>query len=83
MEEKLSVWHQWADDLCRWGVQDFISVFLDALGPFSVVLGEILYVFQPFLKPIMPGRNILYMADLLTDPSETTEFLELIRSIDG
>ena len=75
MGENRTFWPAWAHFLQRWGLQEPAAALLEAAGPLTAVLAQVVYFGQPFV----PGRQGLALAELLEDRQESQAFAAFLR----
>jgi hypothetical protein len=69
--EKNSVWTKWAQNLHRWGIDGPAEVFLNSIGPVSIVFAQSLIL----IKPLFSSSNEWdILAEMIEDPSERKAF---------
>jgi hypothetical protein len=74
--EKYSVWMKWAQNLHRWGINGPAEIFLNAVGPVSVVFAQSLML----IKPLFSSSNEWDMlAEMIEDPLERRTFGGLLQ----
>jgi hypothetical protein len=72
-----AIWSSWAQFLQRWGVSEPVATFLDALGPLSIILAQLIYLGEPLL-----GRSPLHtrsLAHMLEDQERVRQFSAYLR----
>jgi len=79
MDDKRHIWRLWIDSLHRWGVAEAVSLALEVMKPLAVVLGQVIYAFQPFARGGGLYHNTGVLAELMTDPKEFDAFLEMLQ----
>ncbi len=79
MQSDRSCWEAWARNLQRWGVQEIVAALLDGAGPLTILLAQIVYFSQPFLRGAMPGDRLQALANLFEDPAESRSFATFLR----
>ena len=79
MAENPHIWHVWAKNLHRWGMEDGAATLLDAAGPLTMLLAQFVYVSQPLLGRLVSPESIEALADMLEEPSQTKAFVETLR----
>ena len=82
MKQNLQIWHNWADNLNRWGVKDLTVTILEALGPLSLLGAQLVYVGQPFIDSFFPKGYLESLANLFENPQEKQEFIAFLRQAD-
>ena len=79
MAENPHIWHVWANNLHRWGMEDGAATLLDAAGPLTMLLAQFVYVSQPLLGRLVSPESIEALADMLEEPTHTKAFIETLR----
>lgn len=79
MQSDRSSWEAWARNLQRWGVQEIVAALLEAAGPLTLFLAQIVYAGQPFLRGVFPGQRLDALAHIFEDPQESRRFAAFIR----
>ncbi|MBN2146575.1 MAG: hypothetical protein JW726_04265 [Anaerolineales bacterium] len=79
MAENPHIWHVWAKNLHRWGMEDGAATLLDAAGPLTMLLAQFVYVGQPLLGRLVSPESIEALADMLEEPTQTKAFVETLR----
>jgi hypothetical protein len=74
-----SSWEAWARNLQRWGVREFVAALLDAAGPITILLAQLIYVGQPLMQGIIPGDRMQALARLFDNPEESRSFATFLR----
>ncbi len=72
-------WEVWIKTLRRWGMGSLVASLLEAAGPLTMLGAQVIYLSQPVLNGIMPGRQVDALATLLEDPVETRQFIFFLR----
>jgi hypothetical protein len=72
-------WEVWIKTLRHWGMQFLVASLLEAAGPLTMLGAQFIYLSQPVLNGIMPGRQVDALATLLEDPAETRQFIVSLR----
>jgi len=72
-------WEVWIKTLRQWGMQSLVASVLEAAGPLTMLGAQMIYLSQPVLNGIMPGRQVDALATLLEDPVETRQFIVFLR----
>lgn len=71
-------WPGWMDSLRRMGVDQAAALVLDAAGPLSVLLAQMVYLGQPFV-----GSQASMLGRLLEDQNEARAFAAFLRGEDS
>lgn len=79
MDQYHHIWHDWSKHLYRWGANRLVAEFLEAAGPLTILGAQVVYLSQPFLKPIWPEERWQALTALLEDSQEVQRFSALLR----
>ena len=79
MGENRQFWADWAQLLHRFKLKEPASLMLEAAGPLSVLLAQLVYVGQPFL----PGGQGRALAHMLEDRQESQAFAAYLQEEDS
>ena len=79
MQKDRSFWSEWAGFLQQWGLTEFAAVLLNAAGPLSVLMAQVLYAARPFTSPWLREESLTALADLFEDQDESRSFAAFIR----
>jgi hypothetical protein len=79
MEANQPVWRDWAAILQRWGMQDLVASFLEALGPLTLFGAQAIYLGQPLLNGFLPASRVQEIADLFEDSDKVNAFAAFLR----
>ncbi len=63
----------------RWGLRAPASAILDAAGPVTLVLAQLIYFGQPFLGSNSGENQWQALANLLENPAESRSFAAYLR----
>jgi hypothetical protein len=69
----------WALSLSRRGLNEVTAMILEAMGPLAVLLAQVVYLGQPFLKNALPDEQWLSLITMLEDPQQRTDFIALLE----
>ncbi|MBI9044828.1 MAG: hypothetical protein JEZ06_10100 [Anaerolineaceae bacterium] len=72
-------WVKWAQILQQWKVKDFAADALEAIGPLSIMLAQIVYFGQPFFRKSMSAQQWSAFGGLLEDREICIEFVAYLR----
>lgn len=72
-------WKTWGAFLRQYGLDGLVAWLLEALGPFTLLFAQFLYVGSPFLRPTVSGSQLDALADLLEDPQEARAFAAFLK----
>jgi hypothetical protein len=70
-------WDSWVRNLQRWGLSQPAAVLLDALGPLTTIMAQMVYAGGPLLSDQKEKWEA--MAALLEDKEQTNAFTALLR----
>ncbi len=76
------IWSVWANFLQHWGIDKFMTIFLESAGPLSILSAQIIYVSQPLLKYSIPDTHLNAMASLLENQHERQAFIDYLREVE-
>ena len=79
MGEERQYWPGWVQFLQRWGLRQPASIFLEAAGPLTVVLAQMLYFGQPLLGRPTAAIQWQALAEMLENRSESQSFAAYLR----
>jgi hypothetical protein len=79
MDANRHIWHIWATNLHRWGLQDLTATVLEVAGPLSIVGAQLIYLGQPILNSFLPVEHVYALADMLDDTTQTRAFASFLR----
>ncbi len=72
-------WAGWARFLQRFGLQQPAAALLEAAGPLSWFLAQMVYLGQPFLDGSRSGGQWQALAGLLESQAESRSFATFLR----
>jgi hypothetical protein len=78
MQTKRSTWLNWFQALHSRDLEEPTAVLLEAAGPLSILLGQLVIVGQPFLKGLLPTGQWEDLVHMLVSPEENREFTSLL-----
>lgn len=79
MKMDRSNWVDWAQILQRYKLQQPAAVILEAAGPLTVLLAQMVYLGQPLLGSTGPQSRWTALAQLLEDREATRSFAAYLR----
>lgn len=79
MDQYHHIWHDWSNHLHRWGANRLVAELLEAAGPLTIFGAQVIYLSQPFLKPIWPEDRWQALTALLEDSQKAQRFSALLR----
>jgi len=82
MENDRHIWRYWAKNLQLWGLTRWAAAILEAFGPLSVVMAQVIYIGQPLLSRSIPGEKLTGLAKMLEDSQATYTFIDFLRETD-
>lgn len=74
-----SFWSSWAQFLHRWGLSEPAATLLEAAGPLSMLLAQVLYLSQPFWGRQQSGNQWYSLAEMLEDDEQCRLFAKFLR----
>ncbi len=78
MQKVRSFWSEWAKFLHRFGLTEMAAAFLEAAGPLSIFMAQLLYAGQPFAGGSSTQRMEALVA-MFEDPEERSSFAAFLR----
>jgi hypothetical protein len=82
MPVERSFWSTWAQKLHRMGLDGLSAEVLDAAGPLTTFLAQLVYLGQPFRPRSLTTNEWQALAQMLEDPQESQEFAAFLREED-
>ena len=79
MDDDRKIWETWAKALQRWGLDEIMATFLEALGPLTILGAQVVYMGQPLLTPLVPHRHLDAAAQVLEDMDTSRTFIAFLR----
>jgi len=79
MDTNHHIWRVWTISLHRWGLQNLVASFLEAVGPLALIGAQVVYVGQPILDSIVPSGHLRALAGVLEDDSQRQAFVACLR----
>ncbi len=79
MDDDRKIWETWAKALQRWGLDEIVATFLEALGPLTILGAQVVYMGQPLLTPLLPQRQLDAAAQVLEDMDTSRTFIAFLR----
>lgn len=79
MDSDQYIWRDWANNLHRWGVNDWVASLLEAMGSLTILGAQLVYLSQPLLDHALPEERLSALARVLEDAGRSHEFIELLR----
>jgi len=79
MQIDRSFWLGWAHFLQRWGLDEFVALLLESLGPLKIFFAQLVYVGQPLLGRASSNNSWQAVAHLLEDQDESMTFAAFLR----
>ncbi len=79
MDNNHKIWRIWAQALQRWGLNEMVATFLEALGPLTILGAQFVYLGQPILSPLVPEGHLDAAALVLEDTDTARNFIALLR----
>lgn len=71
------LWQRWSDFLQQWGVNEVAATILDAAGPFTLLLAQVVYAGSSLAGA--RRDNWQQLAQTLEDPSTSRQFAQFLR----
>jgi len=79
MSEYQESWLYWARVLQRWGIKNGVATLLEIAGSLTMVMAQILYLFQPTLSGAVSSSSLRAIARILESPDDRLEFITFLR----
>lgn len=79
MDENHLYWERWAKFLRRWGLGTPASAVLEAAGPLTTLVAQVVYFGQPFLGGTTPGSQMQALAEMLENQAASRSFAAFLR----
>lgn len=79
MVENPHIWHVWARNLHRWGMEAGAAILLEAAGPLTMLLAQFIYISQPLLGKVISSESLDALSQMLEEPTQTKEFIKVLR----
>jgi len=79
MQKDRSFWPEWSRFLQQSGLTEMVAALLDAAGPLSVLVAQMVYATRPFLGQIVSADRLQALTDLFEDQEESRSFAAFIR----
>jgi hypothetical protein len=73
------IWTTWARTLQHWKLDGLAAVVIDSFSPMGVLLVQLIYIGQPFIKGVLPPEQVDEMTRLLENPEECKLFARYLR----
>jgi len=71
-------WETWAHFLQRFKLDRAAALFLDAAGPFKILLAQTIYFGQPLLAMAISDEECSAIAELLENTAESRSFIDFL-----
>lgn len=72
------IWRMWAQTLHHWGVNEWLAFFLEAAGPFNLLLAQLVYLAQPVLRGAVSPDSLEALERMLEDTDGTKAFVNIL-----
>jgi hypothetical protein len=79
MQSDRSFWPEWAHFLQQRGLSDLAAGLFTAAAPLHLLLAQLVFAGEPFLKHMMPEEHVRALESLFEDQSEGRSFAAFIR----
>ena len=74
MQARNEIWPRWAQNLRRFNLDQLAALTLEAAGPLTILLAQVVYAGAPLL-----GGRWSDVGDLLQEPAESQRFAAYLR----
>jgi hypothetical protein len=72
-------WSKWANFLRIHQLDGLVAWAMEAAGPMTLIGAQVLYLGDPLIRPVIPGRQLDELVNLLEETSETQAFVAYLR----
>lgn len=72
-------WQSWAENLHRWGIQDWVASLLESASPLGILGAQAIYLSQPLLDTWIPAGHLNALATMLEEPLQMQSFATFLR----
>jgi hypothetical protein len=79
MNSNQPAWRSWVQMLQHWGIAKETAVFLEAAGPFRLIIAQILFFCQPLFHSLASASDLEELGNMFEDPAEMGEFVALLK----
>jgi hypothetical protein len=79
MQLDRQMWPAWARIIQQGGIKQWVSFLLEAGGPLTVLIAQLIYIGQPMLNQTGSQNQWLALAELLEDQEKTRSFAAYLR----
>jgi hypothetical protein len=83
MERDQHIWRYWARNLQLWGVNTWAAAFLEAAGPLTILVAQMVYFSEPIFSSMEPEGKLASLARLFEDSSNRETFINYLREADA
>ena len=73
------IWHTWAHNLHRWGVAEWVATLLEAAGPITLLVAQLVYLVQPLASNTVAENHLQALVEMLEEPNNTQRFAAYLR----
>jgi hypothetical protein len=74
MQARQTIWPRWAQSLQRLNLDQLAALVLEAAGPLTILLAQVVYASTPLV-----GNRWVDLGDLLQEPEESLRFAAYLR----
>ena len=79
MKADHTLWQNWARFLQHWGLDGITAFLMEAGGPGSILVAQVIYMGQPFLNHSVPDGHLQALVNLFEDQEEGHMFAAFLR----
>lgn len=79
MVEIPQTWRVWARNLQHWKIGAGAAVVLEAAGPLTLLLAQLIYLGQPLLGRFVSPDSVTALTSMLEEPAQTRAFVKFLR----
>lgn len=79
MDTSQALWQDWIAHLQKWGWSRFAVSLLEALSPAALASAQVIHFGTPILGTLIPGRQLMALANLLEDDDAYSSFINSLK----
>lgn len=73
------LWQSWAENLHRWGIQEWVAALFESASPLGILGAQAIYLSQPLLDAWIPTKHLNALAMMLEEPLQMQSFATFLR----
>jgi hypothetical protein len=82
-EAHQKIWNSWANRLQQMGLQHIAAAVLESTGPLNLIGAQFVYLSQPLLNTLLSDEQLIALAHLLEEPSQTAAFISNLQEVEA